>query len=54
MHLYLTKWRIEKNLDIDLLKKQKILILGTGTLAHSITNTLLGYNVNNFTFVDHN
>jgi ubiquitin-like modifier-activating enzyme ATG7 len=46
------KWRMIPNLDLTLLSKLNVLILGSGTLGCSVARTLLGWGVRNFTFVD--
>ena len=52
LNLKLMKWRMIPNLDLTLLSKLKVLLLGSGTLGCSVARTLLGWGVRDFTFVD--
>lgn len=52
LNLKLMKWRLEPNLDLDLLFKQKALILGSGTLGCNLARLLLGYGFRHLTFLD--
>lgn len=52
LNLKLMKWRTIPNLDVEGLKRMKVLILGAGTLGCSVARALLGWGVRNFTFVD--
>ena len=52
LNLKLMKWRIAPQLDLDIIKKQKILLLGAGTLGSYVGRTLLGWGFKDITFVD--
>ncbi|KAI5954449.1 ATG7 [Candida jiufengensis] len=52
LNLRLMKWRIAPELDLDILKKQKVLLLGAGTLGSYVARALLGWGFNDITFVD--
>lgn len=48
----LMKWRIAENLDLDIIKGTKCLLLGAGTLGSYVSRNLLGWGVRKVTFVD--
>lgn len=52
LNLELMKWRINPDLDLDILKKQRVLLLGSGTLGCYISRCLLAWGIYNITFVD--
>ncbi|ODV84761.1 hypothetical protein CANARDRAFT_28901 [[Candida] arabinofermentans NRRL YB-2248] len=52
LNLKLMKWRIAPELDLDLIKNTKCLLLGSGTLGSYIGRALLGWGVRKITFVD--
>lgn len=52
LNLKLMKWRIVPELDLELLKTKKFLLLGAGTLGSYVSRALLGWGVRNITFVD--
>lgn len=52
LNLKLMKWRIAPKLNLDIIKQQKILLLGAGTLGSYVSRALLGWGVRNITFVD--
>lgn len=52
LNLKLMKWRIAPNLNLDIIKEQKVLLLGAGTLGSYVSRALLGWGVRNITFVD--
>ncbi|KAH3669391.1 hypothetical protein OGAPHI_001512 [Ogataea philodendri] len=52
LNLKLMKWRIVPNLDLDLIKSTKCLLLGSGTLGSYIGRALLAWGVRKITFVD--
>lgn len=53
LNLKLMKWRISPNLDLDIIKKTKCLLLGAGTLGSYVSRVLLGWGVRKITFVDY-
>lgn len=52
LNLRLMKWRVAPQLDLDILKSQKVLLLGAGTLGSYVARALLGWGVREITFVD--
>ncbi|KAI5958886.1 ATG7 [Candida theae] len=52
LNLKLMKWRIAPQLDLDIIKKQSVLLLGAGTLGSYVGRALLGWGFRNITFVD--
>lgn len=52
LNLKLMKWRIAPKLDLDVIKHQKVLLLGAGTLGSYVSRCLMGWGVKNITFVD--
>lgn len=48
----LMKWRIAPDIDLDIISKQKVLLLGSGTLGTYVARALLAWGVTNITFVD--
>lgn len=52
LNLKLMKWRIAPTLNLDVIKNQKCLLLGAGTLGSYISRGLLGWGVRKITFVD--
>lgn len=52
LNLKLMKWRIAPNLDLDVIKQQRVLLLGAGTLGSYVARALMGWGVRNITFVD--
>ncbi|GAO19463.1 hypothetical protein UVI_02064170 [Ustilaginoidea virens] len=53
LNLKLMKWRVAPDLDLDLIKKTKCLLLGAGTLGGYVSRNLLGWGVRKVTFVDY-
>ncbi|EMR64073.1 putative autophagy-related protein 7 protein [Eutypa lata UCREL1] len=53
LNLKLMKWRISPNLDLDIIKNTKCLLLGAGTLGSYVSRVLLGWGVRKITFVDY-
>lgn len=52
LNLKLMKWRIAPNINLDIMKQQKVLLLGAGTLGTYVSRALLGWGVRKITFVD--
>lgn len=52
LNLKLMKWRIAPELDLDVIKNTKCLLLGAGTLGSYVSRNLLGWGVRKITFVD--
>lgn len=52
LNLKLMKWRIAPNLDLSIIKNQRVLLLGAGTLGSYVSRALMGWGVRNITFVD--
>ncbi len=53
LNLKLMKWRLEPDLDIEMISSQKFFILGTGTLGCNMARLLIGYGAKNITFLDY-
>ena len=52
LNLKLMKWRMVPELDLEVTKDKKILLLGSGSLGCQIARNLLSWGFENFTFVD--
>ncbi|KAK6459949.1 ubiquitin-like modifier-activating enzyme ATG7 [Scheffersomyces coipomensis] len=52
LNLKLMKWRVAPTLDLDIMKTQKVLLLGSGTLGSYVSRALLAWGFNTITLVD--
>ncbi|KAH3686636.1 hypothetical protein WICPIJ_002386 [Wickerhamomyces pijperi] len=52
LNLKLMKWRVAPNINLDIVKDTRILLLGSGTLGCYVARGLLGWGVRHITFVD--
>lgn len=52
LNLKLMKWRVAPEIDLDVIKHTKVLILGSGTLGSYVARALLGWGVRHITMVD--
>lgn len=52
LNLKLMKWRVAPEINLDIIKETKVLLLGSGTLGSYVARTLLGWGVKNITLVD--
>ncbi|EDR22146.1 autophagy protein, putative [Entamoeba dispar SAW760] len=52
LNLQLMKWQLFRNLDLPAIQATKCLLIGAGTLGCNVSRVLMGWGVQNITFVD--
>ncbi len=52
LNINLMKWRMCPHLDTDIIRKQKYLLVGAGTLGCHVSRALLGWGARHITFLD--
>ena len=52
LNLKLMKWRLQPEIDLEIVKNTKVLLLGSGTLGCNVSRALIGWGCRHLTFVD--
>ena len=52
LNLKLMRWRVAPQLDLNTIRDKRCLLLGAGTLGCNVARCLLGWGVQNITFLD--
>lgn len=53
LNLKLVRWRQAPDIQLNKFVELKVLLIGSGTLGCNLARALLGWGINNFTFLDY-